>query len=379
MKKYKLKQIAGYECKQELVSVLNAPKRLIAIGDIHGDMDLMIKSFIISDLIEEVKTSDSNTVTLEYNGYNGYEIHYYKWIGGNTIVVQVGDQVDRCRPFPGNLCNQPHTTHEDEASDEAIILFFIQIHEKAVKHGGAVYSLLGNHELRNAMGIYDYVSYLGLKQYTPEGEPVDEKWRGEKFRRGKELSNIMACTRSSVMIVGSYMFVHGGFLETLIHEIEKYKTIYQDDIKKDRRYMIKHLNNLVKRWLENPDFYSEDVHDLINGINSPFLVRGLGYIPANRSMNDDKCKNVSTVLNYFNIKGMVIGHTPQLTDGINTTCSKTIFRIDVASSKAFHNIINDDLKNSTTREPQVLEILNDCEVNVIKAKGKITLKKCLSF
>lgn len=372
MKNYKLKHIGGQQCLDP-ISILKAPERLIAIGDIHGDMDLMLTSLRIGGLIEKMPDKDINTVTLEYKDYS---THYYKWVGGNTVVIQVGDQVDRCRPYLDKSCNETHTTFEDEASDEKILNFFTDLHKIAILHGGAVYSLLGNHELRNAMGLYDYVSYLGLKEYTPNGEKVDDKWRGEHFKRGKRLSNFMACTRSSIMIVGKFMFVHGGFIETLILEAENYKTLYKEDLESDKTNMIKHLNKLVQIWLQNPNLYSKDVHNLINGINSPFLVRGLGYIPPNLSMNNQKCKNVKEVLDYFNIKGMVIGHTPQITKGINTTCSKSIYRVDVASSKAFEHII-DDLKTSKTREPQVLEILNDCEVNVITfSDGRYNLKKC---
>ena len=47
---------------------------------------------------------------------------------------------------------------------------FTDLHEQAVKVGGAVISLLGNHEINNSMGILTYVSAKGLdgfKKYAP--------------------------------------------------------------------------------------------------------------------------------------------------------------------------------------------------------------------
>lgn len=360
----------------EPITIVKAPERLIAIGDIHGDLDLMINLLEISELIKQVKTSDNYTVTLKYKDNS---TRYYKWIGNKTVVVQVGDQVDRCRPFMDSLCTDPGTTYEDEASDEKILKFFTDLHNVAIKYGGAVYSLLGNHELRNAMGIYDYVSYLGLKEYTPQGENVDDRWRASHFMRGKRLSQFMACSRSSIIIVGSYMFVHAGFLESLIHEIYNFKSFNHHINKKiNKETMLQYLNKLVNMWLYNPSFESSDVNNLISGLNSPFLIRDLGNLPPDLPIDHEYCSDISYVLDYFKIKGMVIGHTPQLTDGINTTCGKSIYRIDVASSKAFDNIIdkNDSLYKKT-REPQVLEILNDCTINVIsKTRPIYTLKKC---
>ena len=50
-------------------------KNIYMIGDIHGDWDMTMKVLRVAKLIDN----------------NG------SWIGGETVVVQVGDQVDRCR------------------------------------------------------------------------------------------------------------------------------------------------------------------------------------------------------------------------------------------------------------------------------------------
>merc|ERR1711916_326002 len=64
-------------------SDLEAVNRIIAIGDLHGDLNETINIFKLAKLIE-------------YNESTGET----KWIGRDTVVVQVGDQIDRCRSLP---------------------------------------------------------------------------------------------------------------------------------------------------------------------------------------------------------------------------------------------------------------------------------------
>ena len=97
-------------CKEydEFPTCLNKVRRIIVIGDIHGDFKLTIDCLILADVIDEK----------------------YNWIGGDTHVVQIGDQVDRCRPSSKYLCSDPRATKNDEASDIKILKFFTNLHKK---------------------------------------------------------------------------------------------------------------------------------------------------------------------------------------------------------------------------------------------------------
>lgn len=369
MVKYKI-VYKDYNCHNSLI--LSAVPRLIAVGDIHGDMDLMIDSLTIANLIVEVDKPHNNTVRIIYK--DGKPKHF-QWTGGKTVVVQVGDQVDRCRPFYNaeqNVyapCNDERTTYDDEASDEKILVFFSDLDKLARKQGGAVYSLIGNHELMNVMGNMDYVSYLGLKEYMSSEKQVNATGRINHFKRGSDISKFMACTRAASIIVGSYMFVHGGFLSNIIKGYDK----------KDKHVVLDNLNTIVQMWLLNKDETTKDAAKLLASIKSPFWVRGLGNIQPNLPKDHENCQDYNKVLDFFSIKGMIVGHTPQLETGINGTCGNSLFRVDVASSKAFYNVFK--AQNVSTeiqerldeiRQAQVLEIINDKEIYVI---GKTFKKK----
>lgn len=313
-------------------SVLPAVKRIIAIGDIHGDYELAVNSLKIAGLIDK-----------DFN-----------WIATplDTIVVQVGDQVDRCRPNVGENCHQPGITYEDEDSDYKIIKLFTDLDKKARKKGGKVISLLGNHEIMNIQGNMTYVSYEGIKGYEGFAGIADGlEGRKQAFRQGGEIAKELAKTRKSVVIIGSNIFVHAGVLPLLA---EKYGE------------NLDNINKLISKWLMGTET-SGKINDLLNSENvSPFWTRLYGNIKPNVE-NDPICKDfLDPVLETYGLNNMIIGHTPQYFTnhkGINSTCSGKLHRIDVSASKAFELW---DTQKTKGREAQVFEILNDTELYVIK-------------
>jgi hypothetical protein len=75
-----------------------------------------------------------------------------EWVGGNTVVVQVGDVLDR-------------------GDDEIAILILLQkLHKQAEKQGGAVYILNGNHEVLNVSGDFRYVTQGAFQESMRFGE-----------------------------------------------------------------------------------------------------------------------------------------------------------------------------------------------------------------
>merc|ERR1711871_1355666 len=87
---------------------LKAVPRIIAIGDLHGDYEETI------EILKVAKVADRK----KGNGV---------WTGGNTVVVQVGDQIDRCRQLP---CNQMEKD-DDENSDIKILELLTDLNRQA--------------------------------------------------------------------------------------------------------------------------------------------------------------------------------------------------------------------------------------------------------
>lgn len=342
----------GYE---PLPTVVPPVKRIIAIGDIHGDLDLALKCLRLGNLIDE----------------------NHDWIGGQTVVVQVGDQIDRCRPNrqidpdgtpeePTKLfkCHEPETTKPDEASDITIMELFTKLHKQAVAVGGAVYSLLGNHELMNARGDLNYVSHAGIRQFdgyvdedTGKVYPRGELGRYHAFQPGKKYAKFMGCTRQSAIIIGSCLFVHAGMVSEYVNKFNI-----------EGPEQLAAINYQVRKWLLG-HVTIENIKPIISSESySPFWTRIFGKLPPNVDATDERCiRYLGKIFELYHVERMVVGHTPQFfsnDEGINKTCGDKIWRVDVGGSGAFSPFKNTDLHNHHTRA-QVLEIIDDSIFNVL--------------
>jgi hypothetical protein len=329
----------------DLPTILPPANRIIAIGDVHGDLQLVIDSLLISKVIVPTK-SKINSVQAKIRN----KMVNYEWIGGDTIVVQIGDQNDSCRPSNKSSSNGRGCDYlkNDTADDIKIFNFYNNLNELAQRKRGAVYSLLGNHELMNVQGDFKYASDANINMFKKYNDPITkrklngpaEENRKEAFYNGKEYANLLGCTRQSVLIIGEFLFVHAGITEYLL-----LKENFPD------RSDLPRLNELMKNWLlqklNNVDANSQAMDELLNSSDSsPFWTRIFGQLPPKLKYNDELCRQyLDPILEAYSIKGMIIGHTPQEI-GINSTCGNRLFRIDIGASKAF----------DSKRAPQVLEI-----------------------
>jgi hypothetical protein len=341
---------SGYDI---VPTILPKAKRIFVLGDVHGDFEMVIKLLKMAKVINE----------------------YNEWIAKpDTIVVQVGDQVDRCRPYK-YTCDVKEATVDDENSDVKILEFFTELDKKAQLNNGRVISLLGNHEILNSMGIMNYVSYKGRNDFT-DIDPITGKeiitgikGRKEAFKPGGRLANFMACTRVSCIIIGSNIFVHAGIVPLLI---EKYNI---QDAKG-----LGGINTVIRKWLLNQivdKSIKNEMNTLLNDIDtSPFWPRILGYIPPNAKMDHTSCatylKPVLEKIKIGKIGNMIIGHTPQFhthETGINSACDNKLWRVDIGASKAFEMFDEEAQKHkgviSEGRRLQVLKIKDDDKFSII--------------
>ena len=314
-------------------SVLPAVDRIIVIGDLHGDWEMTIKSLKIGNLID--------------NNLN--------WIGGNTVVVQVGDQIDRCR-FTGISCSLPEATKDDEASDFKILKYFTKLHNQAQKKGGAVYSIIGNHEVMNVNGDMRYVSYENIKEFNnykkPDGTIIEDGMEARKwaFSPGNPIANFLGCTRQLSLIIGSNLFVHAGVLPKITE-----------------KYGVQDMNQIMSLFLWDKLNNNIDTKDLLDSADySPLWNRVFG----SKMQSKQQCDYLMNPLkDVYKVDRIFVGHTPQVASGITNTCQGKIWLTDYGASKVFDQFDTQFIQSeqrSSVREAHVLEILRDGEeINIL--------------
>jgi len=163
------------------MSVLPSVPRIVVIGDIHGDIQRLARCCIALKLVN---------VEME-------------WIAEpqNTILVQMGDQIDS---FRGN------ENQWEQLPDLEVMRFMDKLNQRALQKGGRVISMLGNHELMNMMGDFSYVS---PKSMETTGGPEN---RMALFSPGNEFW-LRLHSRPPILKIGSILFAHAGVLP---HHIE---------------------------------------------------------------------------------------------------------------------------------------------------------------
>jgi len=140
-----------------------APGRVVAIGDLHGDLAVARKVLRLARAIDA-------------------EDH---WIGGTLVVVQTGDTIDR-----GD-------------DDRAVLELLERLRAEATRAGGAVVTMSGNHEIMNVAGDLRYVS--------PTAAAAFESGRAQAFAPGSNYARILAGW-PVITQVNRSLFVHGGVL-----------------------------------------------------------------------------------------------------------------------------------------------------------------------
>lgn len=259
---------------------LPASARLVAIGDIHGDLKALRAALRLAGAI------------------NGDD----DWIGKDLTVVQTGDQVDR----------------GDE--DREVLDVLEKLEGAAKAAGGALHVLNGNHELMQATFDFRYVtprsfeSFQGFRDEPvpalAERLPPEERGRAAAFAPGRAYAQKLA-KHLTVAVVGDSLFAHGGVLPAHVD------------------YGLSRINR------EASDFLSgkrADLSKALAGEDSPVWTREFG----SPQIGGDTCAALGRVLQQVGAKRLIVGHTVQK-DGISSACQDRLFRIDVGLSAYYGN------------------------------------------
>jgi hypothetical protein len=275
-------------------SILSAVPRIVCIGDVHGDLSRLI------EILKIVHIIDNNM----------------KWIAvpNNTIVVQLGDQLD-------SMSRGTAKTWE-VIPDTDVVKFMDNLDKIARKSGGRVLSILGNHELMNIMGDYSYVSQNSM---TLSGGVVK---REHMFRNGGYMAQMLS-KRNIVVKIGDISFCHGGILPQHLDVVGDNCSI---------------INRVARKYLraEKLNGYEEIVfHQTIVGSDSILWTRK--YFELIASGNQEELgKLINEVNRRLGSVSIAVGHNT--VNNITPSVGGALWLVDAALSRSYDSTYNEILE-----------------------------------
>lgn len=253
-----------------------APERLVAIGDLHGDLEATRRVLRLAGAIDAED----------------------RWIGGSLVVVQTGDQLDR-----GD-------------GERGILELLSRLEAEARAAGGALHVLNGNHETMNVQGDFRYVTE-GARNAFDDAEPRSSwasrfpgalRGRAGAFLPGGQYAKLLA-ERDVVVVVGGTVFAHAGVRAPHVdHGIGK-------------------LNAETRAWMRGD---REQPPRLIADPEGPVWTRVYG----DETLDEHACAVLSRALEKVQARRMVIGHTVQ-SRGVTSACGERVWRIDVGLARHY--------------------------------------------
>jgi hypothetical protein len=261
-------------------------EKLYALGDIHGDLN----AFILS--LKKAGVIDNNL----------------NWCGGTSHVVQVGDILDR---------KIRDVEYSDEDSELIIISLICKLQLEAYASGGGFHPIIGNHEIMNILGIFDYVSPMGMKHFK------NIEGRREYFKIGNIFCRYLACGWNPIVKIGDFIFCHGGI-----------------NINIARKYNIEYINSIMRDTLFGNLYHLNQPYFTELFLNENSILWNRTYsIDLSNDQTNHNLLNLKKVLELYNSKYIVVGHTPQI-NGIKSRFNGKVICIDTAMSEAFGKKIN---------------------------------------
>lgn len=218
------------------------PARMLVLSDIEGNFDALYTMLIGAKVIDPS----------------------FNWTFGDGHLVLLGDFFDRGLNVT-----------------ECLWLIY-KLETEALEAGGRVHFVLGNHEVLNLEGRFDYVRNKYIENAALIG--IDYKyWYDNNSELGRWLR-----TKHSVLKIGDYVFCHGGISPELVASGVPFFEINRIG----RQYLGKKLESI-------PTASGKTLFSNQTGI---YWSRA-----AARQKLDEKA--VEDILRYAGAKRMVIGHT----------------------------------------------------------------------
>lgn len=255
------------------------PRRVVAIGDIHADIDALRSALRTAGAIDG----------------RG------EWIGGALTIVQLGDLIGR-------------------SNDEKEVLdYFFDLQRRARKAGGTVHALIGNHEVfggrldNQAVGPNPFPAWEqlpGLKRDDPRLRhlPPHARARGAALMPGGPYARQIA-ELPVVLKLGETVYVHGGV------------------VPRWARYGVERINREVRDWLRG----ERGEPDSALGVDDGDRVMWTRQFSA--SVMPADCDVLAESLKILGARRMIVAHTVH--DEITARCNERVWAVDVGMSRAY--------------------------------------------
>ena len=338
------------------VPVAAASSRVVAIGDVHGDLNALVSILQKAEIIDDQR----------------------RWSGGNATLVQTGDILDR------------------GAQDRQVMDLLMDLEKQAAKSRGRVVVLLGNHEMMNIMGdlryvapeVYsrfadgqseqrrlrayqDYVTLLKqraqvLGQETSITADFERQWMEEhppgflEYREalkpeGKYGSWLRK--RPAIAQIAGTLFLHGGIHPNLAilkvkeinqrikDEIQAFDTYTQHMVQEKLSLSFFALNEIVssaqaevERRKAEGEKEDRQLKEFLNfgswlstNPDGPLWFRGFAHWSE-----EEGAQQLPKLLKAYRVKRFVVGHTPQLPVQIQMRFQGKIFLIDTGMLSSYY-------------------------------------------
>ena len=201
---------------------------IFVVGDLHGDYQVLIH--ILVDLCaccEITKIYDDVD-----NSYNNRE--FLSWIPGiKSVVVFCGDLIHRKR-FNDHIL-------DDECSDVYIIETILRLKKEAIKQGGDIILILGNHEIMNIIQPENVM-------YT---SPKNIKRNNDFFTNTNNITMLVNNSYAWVKI-NDILISHGGLCSDYLLYIETYSSKFDKSVKGEA--LISYINDEFRKFFSNGNY-----------------------------------------------------------------------------------------------------------------------------
>jgi hypothetical protein len=208
----------------------------------------------------------------------------FDWTFGKGHLVLLGDFFDR-------------------GTDVTACLWLIyRLEEQAIKAGGKVHFLLGNHEIMNLTGKLHYLN----SRYKANADTLGlkyEQWHDKNSELGRWLR-----TKNIVEKIGDVLYTHAGLSPEVA---SKYLSITR-------------TNDIARDAIDKKPESFINIDELIMGPNGPFWYRGIAQQEIGQ-------KEIEQLLGQYGLVKMVIGHT--ILGEIKTLYQGKVIAIDLEHQK----------------------------------------------